>query len=478
MCVMSFSHSPPHLFFSLQQSPRYVEILQIPAMLLQSLRQCAAQSAVNVLCNSLRLHMARNGVAHVALVTDQAPCQLSAAVAQGYRDAVGAWKTNASNTLVLHEVAFDAATFHTQLADLQSSIAERGSDDRAEELLGCVLVQRGAFQNELKQYRLRLQLFERGLRVAEHAHLGLMSSGEAEMLAYLQSCGYNVDEAESQGRQLSDAIDKLASPATPLMIHSTSSQTSAPNCLTYAGYLETCLMNSGVYPAARSEAANCLQTRRRERQAAQSDKNAGKNATCNRNATVGLSTGGTFPTGEVITEAEDIGALNGTASIFGFPNTSKRMVIACRPFDIEIRQGAIHEIESAAPQEFVDLIGMVKEVEGGEAWIRELGIGLNPFLGKLRPVSDVTAFERQFGVHLSVGKRHPLFPKKSYAPTPERPLRPSTYIRPPLRRKDGVFHIDIFVDATHMTIERQHRTQETPAEVLFRHSFLSQAASN
>eukprot|EP00658_Telonema_sp_P-2_P005050 TRINITY_DN11893_c0_g1_i2.p1 TRINITY_DN11893_c0_g1~~TRINITY_DN11893_c0_g1_i2.p1 ORF type:complete len:181 (+),score=31.68 TRINITY_DN11893_c0_g1_i2:152-694(+) len=96
--------------------------------------------------------------------------------------------------------------------------------------------------------------------------------------------------------------------------------------------------------------------------------------------------------------------------------------------------------------------------------IRELGIGLNPHVGRHRLLSDVTSFERQHGVHLSIGMRHPLFPKRprtdlsisstnpnttssSSSSSSTTTITTSPQVGPVLRRKDGMFHIDIFIAA-------------------------------
>ena len=102
-----------------------------------------------------------------------------------------------------------------------------------------------------------------------------------------------------------------------------------------------------------------------------------------------------------------------------------------------------------APSDFLEVLDLVRQVDK-DAFIRELGIGVNPHIGKgggnSGVLSDVTAFERQFGVHVSLGKRHPLFIKKKY-------LDPAVFMTGPvLKRKDGVFHVDLFLDASHIQI--------------------------
>lgn len=79
------------------------------------------------------------------------------------------------------------------------------------------------------------------------------------------------------------------------------------------------------------------------------------------------------------------------------------------------------------PQSFREVIGVIRENEG-EAIIREFGLGLNKAMGKRRPLNNVTAFERQQGLHLSIGKKHNVFKK------------------PGIKANHARYHIDMFVD--------------------------------
>ncbi len=71
------------------------------------------------------------------------------------------------------------------------------------------------------------------------------------------------------------------------------------------------------------------------------------------------------------------------------------------------------------------------------ALIREFGIGFNPNIGPEAPLSDVNAFERQLGVHLSIGKKHGIFGKK----LPKDELQK--------------YHIDIFLSVSNIQIGEQ-----------------------
>ena len=67
--------------------------------------------------------------------------------------------------------------------------------------------------------------------------------------------------------------------------------------------------------------------------------------------------------------------------------------------------------------------------------MREFCLGINPAMDKYRMINDVTAFERQTGLHLSLGAKHGLYPK------------------PGLSRKKGRYHVDIFIDAEKIFVD-------------------------
>ncbi len=57
-------------------------------------------------------------------------------------------------------------------------------------------------------------------------------------------------------------------------------------------------------------------------------------------------------------------------------------------------------------------------------------------MGKNRPLNDVTAFERQWGLHVSLGKKHNVFKKASIP-------------------KNMRFHIDMFVDVKEISVDEE-----------------------
>jgi leucyl aminopeptidase (aminopeptidase T) len=165
--------------------------------------------------------------------------------------------------------------------------------------------------------------------------------------------------------------------------------------------------------------------------------------------------GGTYPVGEVFSEPKDLSQVNGEALVFGYPNPQRYVTIAERPFKITINQGILTDYDSNAPADFVEVLSMIRDIEG-VAMIREFGVGLNAAMSRSRHVNDVrdflvaidvlrlnpfslvvqvTAFERQLGLHVSVGKKHNVFKKQG------------------LTGKKAKFHIDLFLDIDKIDID-------------------------
>jgi hypothetical protein len=301
--------------------------------------------------------------------------------------------------------------------------------------------------------------------------------------------------------------------------------------------MERCLLNTGVYFRDGGGAECCDGSGTGGSPSASSSVGASLRAV-----------GGAYPFGEVISESLILSDLSGTCDIFAYPNlhrtvtscvldvdraadaaalslthttpvddsvgagdattaaaktsddcaTAARnddMTIASRPaaadggiagpFRVTIERGVLVDVASDAPQSFRDLLAMVRSVEDGKVIVRELGIGLNPHIGRGlgNTLGDVTAFERQRGVHLSLGKRHPLFPKNRSATqyeeilalrrraakggsnsvigsnTAEAEANPMVDVEHKLephdmlKRKDGRMHLDVFIDVAAIEVE-------------------------
>lgn len=109
------------------------------------------------------------------------------------------------------------------------------------------------------------------------------------------------------------------------------------------------------------------------------------------------SIGGTFPIGEVISESFDLSTLRGTCDVFAYPDALKNVSLCePQPFTMTIDAGVVTEVSDGAPDDFMELLTLVRQTEGA-CYVRELGIGLNPFVGMSHVLADVTSFERQWG---------------------------------------------------------------------------------
>ncbi len=242
-----------------------------------------------------------------------------------------------------------------------------------------VLVQSTNFR--LDEFRIRIELFKRGFKAIEHVHLGRMSSEQEEL--YIGELTYDPNYYRPLGRTLKAKMDA----AQNVVVESGDAR------LEYVAGMEEAKLNIGHYEGMQN-------------------------------------IGGTFPIGEIFTESKDLKMVNGTARIFAFAGKDHN-VREYDPFLITVKDGVV--VETDGPEEFKEILKLIAEDE--EILLREFGLGLNPAVGKGRIVNDITAFERQKGLHFSLGAKH------------------SMYAKPGIRRRDGRYHIDIFVDVSRITAD-------------------------
>lgn len=253
-----------------------------------------------------------------------------------------------------------------------------------------VLVQSTRFP--LAEFRARLALFQRGLAVVEHPHLGRVPEAEAEV--YVDALAYDPAYFRGTGRALKARLDVAAAVVVR----------TAAGALVWRGPFEPARLNVGDY--------------------------AGM-----------ASVGGQFPIGEVFTEPVDLTGLDGAVSVSAY-GAEDFSVAFVEPFALRVEAGRVRDAPGAPPA-FARILATIAAVER-EVWVRELGFGLNRALGPARRLSDVSAYERMCGVHLSLGARHAVFPKPGFP-----------------RRKGG-FHVDVFVDAPEVWVDGRvvHRRGE------------------
>lgn len=138
------------------------------------------------------------------------------------------------------------------------------------------------------------------------------------------------------------------------------------------------------------------------------------------------NTGGQFPIGEVFTEAQDLKALHGRAKIFCFGDIDYKINRPETPITLIIEEGQVIDCENSTPA-FNNILSNIRRDEG-TVWVRELGFGLNRAFSKTRTVADTGSYERMCGVHVSLGAKHGMYGK------------------PGFKRRDGMYHVDVFID--------------------------------
>lgn len=245
-----------------------------------------------------------------------------------------------------------------------------------------ILVQSTSFR--MSKFRWRLELFDRNLMVVEHARLGFVL--ESEYQTYIDSLTCDIEPNTFRAQKIAALIDNTQK------ITFTCKDGSV---FTINGPFEEVKPNLGVY-----------------------DNMQGK--------------GGGFPVGETFTEPKNLDAFNGQLSIRAYPSTDHRTVI-CEPFLVHVRNGVLTFDEKTAPQEFQEVMKLPQsENPDGAIRMREIGFGLNNHIGFEKPLSEVTAFERQTGLHFSLGMKHNIYRKKVPEGINQR------------------YHIDIFIDIAEM----------------------------
>ena len=130
-----------------------------------------------------------------------------------------------------------------------------------------------------------------------------------------------------------------------------------------------------------------------------------------------------IPVHPVFSEPKDFNGVNGEAMIFGFAGND-HIVQIHKPFKNVIKEGLL--VSHEGPASFQEVLDQISADE--RVMVREFGVGLNRAMGPKRIVDDITAFERQRGLHFSLGEKH------------------GVYKKPGMQAKKTHFHVDIFVD--------------------------------
>jgi hypothetical protein len=228
-----------------------------------------------------------------------------------------------------------------------------------------VFVQSTRFR--LNKFRFRIELFNRDLKVIEHPHLAQIR--ESELATYIDALAYDPAYYRAVGPALKKRLDR----ARRITVVCEGTE------LIYDSPLENAKLNIGDYSGMKN-------------------------------------VGGQFPIGEVFTEPKDLDRVNGTIKLFAFGDTDFSVHGTGKPFSAVIEKGLLTGAPDA-PKTFHVVLDQIR-AEEGTIRLRELGFGLNRAMTRERRVSDIGAYERMLGLHLSLGAKHavytkPGFPKKS-----------------------------------------------------------------
>jgi aminopeptidase len=286
------------------------------------------------------LHAFHHTAAHAAVVVYDARCELAQAMTAAYRQALP----------TAQFIDFDAST----PAEVMAALAALQAADLV------VLIQSTSFR--LEAFRIRVELFRRGLKVIEHPHLVRMLGIEPEF--YLDSLAFDAAYYGGVGRALKAQIDGSRVARV---------ESGAGAQLHFPVGFESAKLNIGDYTGM-------------------------------------ANMGGQFPIGEVFTESRDLRAVHGR--IFAFGDATFTVNQPAIPITLIIEQGQIAATEDSTP-EFDRVLADIRADEG-VVWLRELGFGLNRAFTRQRVVSDIGTFERMCGIHLSLGAKHGIYAKPGF----------------------------------------------------------------
>lgn len=324
----------------------------------------ALETAKTNIKNLLRSSFSIDAGQSRILVIYDTHCLLTRILAQAYGSVL-----NSGKSLM---VDFD----HTTVGQLKATIDTMTKGDLV------VLVQSNGFR--LNDYRLRIELFKVGISNLEHAHLDMMPNSQIQ--TYIDTLSFT---PQGENRRRADELKRLMDSEDHFVIRSKGGVECVYDCK-----LEPSLLNIADYTGMKG-------------------------------------VGGTFPVGEVFSEPSQLSKVNGEFMVFGFPSRSFDMQFMTDPFKIVIREGKLVDAINppASFQEIMEAVrGTESEDEDGGILIREFGVGINTAIGRERPLQNVTAFERQAGFHISLGRKHTVFKKSG------------------ISHKRSRFHIDVFID--------------------------------
>ncbi|HYP77524.1 MAG TPA: hypothetical protein VER12_16245 [Polyangiaceae bacterium] len=296
-----------------------------------------AEAAAKNISDTLTIAMEHSAARAALLVADER-CELSRLLTKAYRACLP------DATLLSFDVAGAEAA--------KAAFAELHEHDLA------VLIQSSVFR--IPEFRTRVELFRRGIKVIEHSNLDRMASDE--VANYVAALAYDPAYYRGVGHALKARMDVAASARVE----------SEGEILSFDCRLEPAKLNIGHFAGLKN-------------------------------------VGSLFPIGEVFSEARDLEQVHGRVKIYAFTDVSFRLNVPAVPITLLIERGrVVGALDSSADFERV-LAAIV--ADEGEVWLRELGFGMNRAFSREQRVADVGAFERVCGVHLSLGARHGVYKK-------------------------------------------------------------------
>lgn len=281
--------------------------------------------------------------------------------------------TAKQNTLIVYDTCSELSrllttAYRAQLPDatyldfekrnvdtILNALAALAPDDLA------VLIQSTSFR--LSKFRIRIELFQRKIKVIEHPHLGRMQ--QPELPIYLDALAYD----PGYYRGIGPALKEKIATASDIRIFSDNAE------LRYDSAFLSPKLNIGDYTGMKN-------------------------------------IGGQFPIGEVFTEAEQLEGVNGAVTLFAFGDTQFAVHVPEKPFTAIIEKGILVD-SPEAPEDFLRVLREIREKEE-VVWVRELGFGLNRAFTAERRVSDIGTYERMCGIHLSLGCKHLQYKKPAF----------------------------------------------------------------
>jgi aminopeptidase len=247
-----------------------------------------------------------------------------------------------------------------------------------------VLIQSSVFR--IPEFRIRVELYRRNIKVVEHSNLERMQAHELEH--YVAALAYDPAYYRELGHALKARMDAASSARV----------VSDGELLHFACPLEPAKLNIGHFAGLKN-------------------------------------VGSQFPIGEVFTEARELERVDGRVKIYAFADASFRLNAPAEPITLLIERGRVVDALNST-SDFELVLGAIRADEG-EVWLRELGFGMNRAFSRERRVSDVGAFERVCGVHLSLGARH------------------GVYKKPHLNPREVRYHVDTFVVTDQVLLDDQ-----------------------